>query len=882
MRVFAIGCMAAATIIFNISVAYGQTAGSNRIPEAVTFSVGDVANFEPFGRQIINPPFGKPNLPNDVYQLSQSSNFGSASVGDLFVGSPANSSPPYTRRNVRPNGQNVDIAGPGGLAFPGPNALFGGTLPSFFLRGLVIGDNVSDISFGLDGTGSSPTQLLFSVDVDAQGMAGTSVRSEAVAVRAGGDIFATGEFAPFGQRVGTPLVEPLDNIGHNLLILRGSALGLAEGAEKSQLSGSELHEDDLDALEATDPFNNGAPPFGVRRGNDIADGFYFTLDPFSPNVIFGTISSADILFSMGSETAAFEISRPFGTLGLVKEDIVDALALDVRTNTALFSLAPDSPSLGALYSAADVFITRFDNSFSPYARYYELGLLFNDNVDALDTLAIIPEPPTAVLIVIGASFFILLLGSKQNRFNRHYFIQRILTFISAFLFSTITMATEPTRVDIGSIEFEPSIAVNPTDPTGQTLLMGFMAPGPDDKLSTRIGSTDGGTTWGAASRVNIRGSFIPSGDPSVAYNSLGSRYYCHVGTKNDLPKLIVVNRLDMMPTDIPVALETDMRALVDKPYMDIDKASSISKDFIYVSFSRFLLKDPNLPNTPSNLAGNDIMISRSTDRGAIYQRPIAINNTNFKYRTASVPAAAKDNKVYVAWMEVPISNGIIDWANGSIEINASEDAGKTFMRGSTTVATVFLQDSSTPIGHGTMLQVPSFPSLAVDNTSAPSSGKVYVVWAGRNADDKLDIFFTTSPAGPPFAFTPPKKINMEKEDTDQFFPWAAVNRSGHVAIVYYDKLNNVDDTARVMALYSVNEGVTFKQIQISSETAPPIHLDVMAESLGVPTRKLLGDYIGLASGMNTDRFFAAWPQDARGPNGEPQADLFTTSFTDPP
>jgi hypothetical protein len=109
-----------------------------------------------------------------------------------------------------------------------------------------------------------------------------------------------------------------------------------------------------------------------------------------------------------------EIYRTPSQLGLLEDDDIDALALDVNFNNdgvveALFSLAPNSPSLIAGgFSAADVFYTKFDGTFQlagpaninfPFVlTANNLGLLDNDNLDAFDivytsTVLKIPQNP---------------------------------------------------------------------------------------------------------------------------------------------------------------------------------------------------------------------------------------------------------------------------------------------------------------------------------------------------------------------------------------------------------------------------------------------------------------------------------------------------------
>jgi hypothetical protein len=73
---------------------------------------------------------------------------------------------------------------------------------------------------------------------------------------------------------------------------------------------------------------------------------------------------------------------------------------------ALFSLAPGSPTLGALgASPADVFITTFNNVSVVHYPAGSLGLLPTDNVDALEVQ--IPEPICLALLLAGAAGMVI-------------------------------------------------------------------------------------------------------------------------------------------------------------------------------------------------------------------------------------------------------------------------------------------------------------------------------------------------------------------------------------------------------------------------------------------------------------------------------------------
>ncbi len=75
---------------------------------------------------------------------------------------------------------------------------------------------------------------------------------------------------------------------------------------------------------------------------------------------------------------------------------IDAFISGVMTDLALFSLTPDSATLQALgLSAADIFITDFDGTFTLFASAESLGLRFEDNVDGLDSIAV--DEPRSLL-----------------------------------------------------------------------------------------------------------------------------------------------------------------------------------------------------------------------------------------------------------------------------------------------------------------------------------------------------------------------------------------------------------------------------------------------------------------------------------------------------
>lgn len=264
---------------------------------------------------------------------------------------------------------------------------------------------------------------------------------------AAGDIYISGPFPEFGSYVpehiafGHVLAPPRTKL--NILYRDEVELGLQAPATLGTALGSP--EDNLDAFEEADTGDiywgvdfrgvGSTPPDGVPDGPA-----FFSLDKVSPSIGSATVAAGGVipLFTNSQDTTVTAddilvagikpVGAPFKygiyasgilDIGLVNGDILDALALsdvgvatigpfknrpngllDPGLDEALFSLQKGSPTLAAkLFSPGDVFYTDFKGSFSLYARHDQLGLRFNDELDALDI-----KPVPAPLPILGVGF----------------------------------------------------------------------------------------------------------------------------------------------------------------------------------------------------------------------------------------------------------------------------------------------------------------------------------------------------------------------------------------------------------------------------------------------------------------------------------------------
>jgi hypothetical protein len=264
---------------------------------------------------------------------------------------------------------------------------------------------------------------------------------------AAGDVYVSPRFAPFGRYLSqsTARIAPRNN---NSLFIDEEELGLQ--APRTRGAFDTVAEDNLDALEMTTPL------FVDRDGDGMhGDEIFFTLDGTSPSRMTPNYDIEDILVSRPPDVNDFQFelnpAAAFGRatryadgidhIGLMAGDVIDALVLSDVTplvaapfflpltnglvnatlDEALFSLAPGSPSLslfsllvGRTLSPADVFYTDFTRSFKLFATAEEIGLRPGgigfgginlgpaDNLDALDIFHAVPEPGSALLLILGA------------------------------------------------------------------------------------------------------------------------------------------------------------------------------------------------------------------------------------------------------------------------------------------------------------------------------------------------------------------------------------------------------------------------------------------------------------------------------------------------
>ena len=223
-------------------------------------------------------------------------------------------------------------------------------------------DNLDAVSTGNDHIDTNKP-IYFSVDRVSVGVSGSDIYNQAL---------------PSVEDAARGIFQALPPVGSNTLFTK---LGTTAG----------FFGDDVDAFDFA---------------NNVSSPLYFSIDSLSASNGFGSGCNAANIYKDNIST----VWHGYTSMGLYCGDDIDALAINLQRNIALFSLSSFSASTftftGLDYQAgikdhlspADILFTDFNGRFSLWKPAATIGLLLTDNLDAL---ALIPEPGTVSLLVAG-------------------------------------------------------------------------------------------------------------------------------------------------------------------------------------------------------------------------------------------------------------------------------------------------------------------------------------------------------------------------------------------------------------------------------------------------------------------------------------------------
>jgi len=232
-------------------------------------------------------------------------------------------------------------------------------------------------------------------------------------------------------------------------------------------------------------------------------------------------------------------------------------------------------------------------------------------------------------------------------------------------------------------------------------------------------STDGGVTFHDGGAVPRPSNAKWSSDPVVIVNEKTSEFYfvglieTSTGTRNGL----AIARGTFSGTTLTwgtafvirdVSNSTDF---IDKPWAAVDSSSGR----IYVSYTHFFVSGSNV--------SDKIEFQRSAGAwNAAWSTPMEMNSgLKEGYVQGSRPAVGPSGEVYVVWKEIGLTDA--DY----FRIRKSTNQGSAFSLEST-AATIYDNFGTGAPGFNRERGI-TFPAIAVDRSTTPNRGRVYVAWS---------------------------------------------------------------------------------------------------------------------------------------------------------
>src|SRR3989442_8835682 len=238
-------------------------------------------------------------------------------------------------------------------------------------------------------------------------------------------------------------------------------------------------------------------------------------------------------------------------------------------------------------------------------------------------------------------------------------------------------------------------------------------------------SFDGGLTWPCQGLIDLSafGEYA-FGDPSQAFDSRGNAYYGTLAFPfPPTPDQLATG----LNADFFVAKSTnggctyDSAALVsgaspaifdDKDAITADaNQASPFRDNVYAAWTKF------------TRGGDQIVFSRSTDRGATWSNPLPIspsyNNNMLGGRQGATVKVGSDGTVYVVWLDTVDKQTVQ-------RLSISLDGGNAFPKQHITVAPVTDNFVSPAPGSSFRQDARAFPSFTIS-----PDGTLYVAWSNR-------------------------------------------------------------------------------------------------------------------------------------------------------
>ncbi len=405
--------------------------------------------------------------------------------------------------------------------------------------------------------------------------------------------------------------------------------------------------------------------------------------------------------------------------------------------------------------------------------------------------------------------------------------------------------------DNATAQNEAAIAVNPVNGNNIVIAMNDYGAGNNGLSGQSVAFTmDGGATWTMRTIPVVSGD-LHAIDPSVVFDMNGKLYMSYSAVR-------MVNKFTVGSAIFLVTSENGGSAW-SAPVAVVDGLNNA----LAVHTRPYLAINPLTNELAIGWVKNEGAQNRATaftvrsSGGTSFSEAIAVNDSPARARNISVTYNLRGD-LFAAWYDFTSATARISKITGTSVQELAQFA----------VNPIGSADGTSRIIKNT-LKVNSYPVLAVDQSSAKTSGTIYVVWADQASGSPDIVMASSKNNGATWSAV---SAISQNTGNDQFFPSLSVDsKTGTVNVLYYDSRNDAGN--QLIDAYlsqSVDGGRSFVDVRLSNASFDP--------AAGPFAGKVIGDYIAVASVNNA--VFTAWADTRKGDDQDIYFTQYRKSGTD--